>query len=500
MKNATLNQEDENFIGNEKVAESKDVEPKSKGNKLNIIDILIQKLPFTKFHYIITMVCIFSMICEGLIRMHLSYITQFLTKTHGWGHININLLLIFQLLFQSFGAFISQNARNIYWDVSSNALLAFLGFLNVIMIIIYSDPIVYAVSICIFSVFHGFIANICTNYLLEIMNVRIRSTMFLVVWSFVFLGKAVYGAIIWYLNIFRLVNPHLLLIPLSISQLFLCIYLLYMCDSPRILFNNNDYLGVYEFVIEIPEDEFKKDTNKGKIISMLEKTKTTIDEVYSKQDDEGIMRGFYSLFTKEFGKNTFKAILFVGLSTMFISNVKDSYPFGSKINHFSGKGHEIMTYYLTQFLLINFIIILYHVFDRIKTIYYAVFSLLLCISLMIILLVLRDSFIAILSVYEAIATFYFMLSYLYFSELITTKLRNVMTSVLHITVCLTSIIQLQTVDAWNSLDPYSSVYINILIGLALIAFEIFLKNEEDPRQMNLQEIDFAILQKHKEMS
>jgi hypothetical protein len=496
MKNANqdITHENDNFIKQET-----NIEPtKPKTFSLNIIDTLIEKLPFTKFHFIITMVCIFSMICEGIIRTHLFYITQHLSQQYNWAHGDINLLLMFQLLFQSMGAFISQNARNMYWDVSSNALLAFLGFLNIIMIIIYSDPIVYSVSICVFSIFHGFIANICTNYLLEIMNVHIRSTMFLFVFSFIMLGKAVYGAVVWYLNLFNLTNPHLLLIPMLLSQLFLCFYLFYMCDSPRILFNNNDYLGVYEFVVEIPEEDFKKDTNKQKIIDMLEKTKVTIDEVYSRQEDEGILKGFYLLFTKQYRKNTIKAVVFVSLSTMFISNVKDSYPFGGKRNLFLGKGNEIMTYYLTQFLLINFIIILYHVFKRVKSIFYSLFVLLLCISLMITLLILRDSFILILSAYEALSTFYFFITYLYFSEYITTKLRNCMTSIMHITVCLASIIQLQTVEAFITLDPFSAVMLNICIGLILLACEVFLK-DNDPRQLNMQEIDFILLSKNKEI-
>jgi hypothetical protein len=467
-----------------------------KKDRLTILDTIIESLPFCKYHFITTMICIFSMTCEGYLHEHIAFTSNRFMKIYNWTQRDSNILSTAQLIFQCFGAFISTNCRSKNWEITSNGFLALIGLINLIINMIYPDPLIYCATICVFSVFHGFIANICTNFLLELMKRRVRGYLFLVTMSFELIGRAAFGGIVWYFDLFNINDPNTYLLVLAVSQLFLTIFLAVQMDSPRILFYNNDFPYIYNYIKEIDDTALTDEKNKIKIIENLEKVKKEIDDKYEKQEDEGVINGFYLLFNRRSLKNTINAITFIILSLSLVSNIRDNNTLINKFlrnTNFLKTGYDVMLYYITLFIIVNLCNIIFYIFEKIKTIYYHIATISICLLSITCLLISTHSTILI-GILEAFGSFYYFLIYLYFCENITTKYRNCISGVLHISTCLAPIFQLYVIGIFNIFSPLTTILANVILGFILIILEISLKDNE-LRHMNIQEIDLMLLNK-----
>ncbi len=485
---------------NNKIDENLNLIKCYKKKSLTIMDNIIESLRFTKHHFIITMICIFSMTCEGYLHQYISFNSKQLMKLNNWTKKDSTHFFIAQLLCQCFGAFISTNCRSKNWEITSNGILALIGLLNLSINMMYSDPLIFTITICVFSIFHGFIANICTNFLLELMKKRVRGYLFLTVMSFELVGRALFGGIVWNFRYYGINDVNTYLLGLAVSQLFLTIFLSIQMDSPRILFYNNDFTHIYEFIKEIDDASIVDERNRAKIIENLEKVKNEIDETYEKQDDEGIINGFYLLFSRKYIKNTINAITFIILSLSFISNVRDNNLLISsflKNEHFLKSGYDLMIYYLSIFIILNICCLIFYVFEKVKTIYYHI-SAITIVILSTASLLITDNSTKIIGLIEGIGTFYYFLIYLYFCENITTKFRNCISGVLHIATCLSAILQLYLIGILNLFNPIVAIIANLVLGFVLIILEISFK-DNDLRHMNIQEIDITLLNKINEI-
>jgi len=97
---------------------------------------------------------------------------------------------------------------------------------------------------------------------------------------------------------------------------------------------------------------------------------------------------------------------------------------------------------------------------------------------------------------NCITYYYLMITYLYFSELTLTKLRNASTSLLYLFISLSLLIQIFLVKSMVNIYIFTTVIFNcfLLIGFGL--YEFFLLTV-DTKNLGLHELELMILRKEK---
>jgi len=205
-----------------------------------MIDFLIDNLSFSRYHFSILFTCIFSNMIDGYLFAYFQYSNKLILVKLSWVDSTLNVLQSLMLVFAAIGAMLGINAKTSDWDISSNALVAMIGFFCCIMTLVYSDTVVYISVFCLCCVCHGFISNISHNFLLELFPTKIRGLAFLLVRSCMFLGISLCGGFIWYLNLKGIEDPIFILFGFILLQTLLTITLIFIIDSPRVVFINQD--------------------------------------------------------------------------------------------------------------------------------------------------------------------------------------------------------------------------------------------------------------------
>jgi len=206
----------------------------------NIIDFLIENLSFSRYHFSILATCIFVNMIDGYIFAYFQYSDKLILVKLSWINNTLDILRCLMFVFGIIGAMLGINSKTPDWDISSNALVAMIGFFCGIMTLIYSGTFVYIFVFCLFSVCHGFISNISGNFLLELYPTKYRGLVWLLCCSTKFLGISFCGGFIWYLNSKGIEDPVFILFGFILLQTLLTISLIFNIDSPRIVFINQE--------------------------------------------------------------------------------------------------------------------------------------------------------------------------------------------------------------------------------------------------------------------
>jgi len=208
-----------------------------KTNKLHIIDNIIENLSFTKQHLAIILICVFDLIMDGYLCFLTTKASVLTHKLYNWNKSNNLNFFIFHQFFLAIGAIISTNTRSIYWDVSSNMLVSLIGGMSLTLIHFYQDLISFCTLISIYSICHGFISNICTNYLIEIANLKYRNFFYMFVQSFKIFGMLIGVGFVYAFSINDTIEtPSVFTIGLPVGEFILTFLLFFNIDSLRVLF------------------------------------------------------------------------------------------------------------------------------------------------------------------------------------------------------------------------------------------------------------------------
>lgn len=490
-------------------------------NHKYIIDHIIENFHFSRFHLATLFVCLFSLMADGFLNYQMSIASTLLKTKYQWQETDVNVLYSFQMIFMAIGAFVSTTSRSIHWDISSNFLIGTIGCLSIILIVFYSDPFVYTILLLTFCVCQGFIENICTNYLLELTKKKIRGFLFLLVSSFKLFGIAANAFLFSFLfGEYQVDDPSLVLIGLAGAQFFLTVSLIYFLDSPRVLFHNNELSRFYEFIQEITTEGKQNIYNqhlKTEVISKLDVARKEIEYNYGVQKNEGLFITYTYLFKKPHIGLTIKAIVLIFLTIVFLTNVNNSheefyiYSNMKNLDIFSisnvvtitPKGERVTKYsqffyYFTQFLVGILLSFAYLLLPKVKRIYFNLTALIISLIFLSLVVFIRQYFSYFFVFFDAFASFYYFLIYLYLSENTTTKLRNSLTSTMYIVAALTYIIQYFSVKTLANFNPFILLYLNYLIAIFLILMEFLaIDNSVDVKDLNLQEIEINILKEGK---
>lgn len=486
-----------------------------------ILDSIVESLHFTGFHMATLFVCVFSMICDGYLTFHFKMGQKLMEKRFMWNSAEINRLYSLQLSCMALGSLISQNVRTRHWDVSSNILLGSIGCMCILMSSFYSEAMTYSFMLLVFCIGHGFINDICTNYLVELVNLRLRGFLFLLVSSFRILGVIFgLGIFIYLYGNFGVEEPSLLLLSMIAFQLGLTISLIYLLDSPRVLFYSGELSQMYEYIQVITtehSDSIYNQQFKAQIISKLQSARNDIETNYGKLKNEGFMEGYRDLFVKPHLNITLRAAVFIfiiGVFTTMITNSHEyfyryysldmsSYLFSiNNISRPNGLGEKdinygLYIYYITEFLILISLCYSYYLLPNLKRIYFNLFSLLICGISMVCILCIKSNFVYFICIFESFSYFYLLLIYLYCTENTTTKLRNYLTGVMMSTLMFTNIAQNYFVPVISRINPNIAVYCNLGVLIVLVLMEFFvINNKRDSKDMNLQEIELNILKRN----
>jgi hypothetical protein len=487
-----------------------------------IVDSIVETLHFTGFHMATLFVCIFSMMCDGYLTFHMKMGQQMMIKKFNWTKENVNVLYCLQLGFMGLGSLVSTNTRSVHWDVTSNVLLGAIGSLILLMISFYSEAIIYAFLLLNFCVCHGFIQDICTNYLLELMNIKLRGFIFLLVSSFRILGTVFGVGILLYLyGSYQVADPGLLLIAMSAFQIGLTVSLIYLLDSPRVLFYNGGLNYMYEYIQVITTENHDTIYNqqfKAQLISKLDSARREIEFNYGNQSSEGFIMGYVNLFKKPHLKITFRAMAFIFLTIIFMTLITNSHEYFyiyykldsnsylfsfSNLSNISANAEKeinygLLIYYSAEFAALILLSLIYYYLPNLKRIYFNLTTLSICTITMITIFIVKNHFVYLIWVFETFSYFYFLLIYLYLTENTTTKQRNFLTGVMFMTMQMTLIMQFYSVNAMSKINPTTAVYMNFGIVIALVLMEFFaIYNKRDSKSLNLQEIELNILKNNK---
>jgi MFS family permease len=478
-----------------------------------IVDNLVENLPFSLYHYASVLVCLFSMLCDGYLAFHFKMGHQLMEKKFNWTQSNINLLTSICFMTIALGSLISTNSRTIYWDVSSNILIATIGSLCCIMMCFFADGTVYASLLILFAFCHGFIANISTNFLIELMKKNWRGFAFMIIGSMKFLGNFV-GAIIFlhYYGSILVDEPGFLSLGLLIFEILMGLSLVFLFDSPRILYCNNEmslFCDYLNFIDEIPNDNFKV-----VLVSQILEVRKLEEKKYGSQKNEGVVTSYFDLYKKKVIKKTLIAKIFsviitivlIFIPTCFeeylkylkiedqenifkITNIVKIFANGSRqINYY------LLIYYASQLGLAISLCLIFFFAKSLRRIYFTVGSLIACIVLNVLMLCLKSGQIYLFGIFEVFSYFYFLLLFLYITENIITKLRNSLTSIVFIILQFSNILQFGAVSFLSSLHPTVPIYFSLFLCIVLILLEFFLIDfKNNNNLMPLQEIEFKIL-------
>ena len=219
--------------------ESTPINKNSKSNKF-LLDELIDTLSFSRYNLAIIFICILTNINNGYFTIYLKFNEKTFLNTSKWTKFEYNTIVVGQHIFYSIGAVLSVYARTSYWDISSNSLIAIIEFLSTLMLLTFSDSLIFMITLVFYCFCQGYLSNLSTNYLLEISPKDQRGGLFILVSSCYFLGQAIFGFVAWCIsNFIKASDPNILLIGLVISSALLSIASLLLVDSPRVLFYNN---------------------------------------------------------------------------------------------------------------------------------------------------------------------------------------------------------------------------------------------------------------------
>jgi len=205
------------------------------------LDDLIDGLDFSRFNLSIIFICILTNINDGYLSLYFKFNEINFLNQLTWTSFDYQSILVGQNFLYGLGAIFSIYARTTYWDVSSNSLIAIVEFLSTLMLLTYSDTLIYKLSLVFYCFCQGYLSNLSTNYLLEISPKRYRGVLFVFVCGCRFLGQAIFGLVVLLIsNASRANDPNILIVGLVVSTCLLSISCLYLTDSPRVLFYNND--------------------------------------------------------------------------------------------------------------------------------------------------------------------------------------------------------------------------------------------------------------------
>lgn len=240
---------DSSHILNKSVFEKK---YKFQKHKIYVLDNIIENLSFTKYHLAIILICVFNMLIDGYLGFVLGKISLLSNKFYKWTDSDNTNFTIVQQLCLGLGALISTNTRSIHWDVSSNMLVTIVGTLALFFLNFFTDSISFCVLISIFSVCHGFIANICTNYLIELTNMKYRNYFYNLAYSFKIFGMF-FGILVFYGFSYNIPidNPNFYTIGLPIGEFILSILLIFNIDSLRVLFYSDEIGLLFQYLVEM---------------------------------------------------------------------------------------------------------------------------------------------------------------------------------------------------------------------------------------------------------
>ena len=195
---------------------------------------------------------------NGYLNFIITKINLLSIKYFKWSSSSFNMFTVVQQFFLCLGAIISTNTRSIHWDVSSNILITFLGVFSLFLMHFYTDAVSFCTLLSVYSLCHGFISNICTNYLIELFNNKYRNFFYNFCYSFKIFGMMISCFIMN--NIVydsRIDNPSLYTIGLPVGELILTFLMFFNKDSLRVLFYNNEIPLLYEYLAEMDFiDEF----------------------------------------------------------------------------------------------------------------------------------------------------------------------------------------------------------------------------------------------------
>jgi len=490
-----------------------------------ILEKIIEKFHFSRFHLAILFVGIISFTCDGYLQFHFRTSENIFKKRLGISPTEVKVLTVTQILANLLGALLSTNFKTKYWEASSNVFLGIVGLLCVILMSLYTDPVIYGGLVVSYSICNGFICNVCGNFLIELYNIKIRGAFFLFIFSFRVFGMSLACLIFTILfNNNQLDHFFLLMIGLFVLQLGLCISLLFILDSPRILFYNNNLIHFYEYIQEITtegKDNIYNRHFKSQMIIKLEDAKREIESKYGKLSSDGYFSNICEIWVKPHLKITIRAIVFVILAVLYFTNIRDSHLkilqfYNWNISEYiyytdgkqdtpsvedldSGKReykirYHLFFFYFLQFLICSVMAFIYYKFPQIKRFYFAVFSLSTAFITMILIITIEYAVFYLISIFEAFALFYYGLVYLHFNEMTTTRIRNYFTSIIFSTMEIIYIIQYFVVPNIFSTNPIPTIIFNMLIFVSLLVMEVlWIDHNNETRYKSLQEIEFEIL-------
>ncbi len=225
-----------------------------KNNKIYILDNIIENLSFSRYHLGIILICSFKQLMDGYLQFFLTKISILTYKNYNWTKGQNLTFIIAQQIFLGIGAVFSTNTRSVHWDVKSNVLINFIGSLSLLLNHFYIDSATFCCLFLIYSICHGFISNICTNYLIELINMKFRNFFYLFISGFKIFGTFIS---IFFILIFNGENFNnngdfsILSVGLTVGEFILSVILFLNNDSLCVLFYTDDISLLYDYLVEM---------------------------------------------------------------------------------------------------------------------------------------------------------------------------------------------------------------------------------------------------------
>ena len=230
----------------------------------------------------------------------------------------------------------------------------------------------------------------------------------------------------------------------------------------------------------------------------LEEYKQNFIKEHGEQTSNKFFEDYLILFgTPQFLMIIFKGVALIALITTFLSNVnfihldllQSNFKDMNYVYHL--KDYGLLLWGFWQFLVCASLCVLYHFLKIIR--FFLVLLIIVPISVFLILMSsVQIHYNIYIGFFNSIFYFYYLITYLYFTEFTITRLRNATTSVFYFTVAMTLLVQIFVVREMKRTYIFTGIIYDCFLIIVFILFEFFLIKMET-KDLGLHEIEKYIL-------
>lgn len=413
------------------------------------IDKLINSLSFKLNHLALLMIGMCCNISKGYILIHFFYCVSLYYEVFYWNTKEVSYLVLLFYSLSSLGNFFSQNYVSKDWNVVSHGILAFVVLLNLLMITLVRQSIVYAICLLIFGFCLGFLEISIFVNIIDTFSFKYRRVAYLSIHAGYLIGAAYCSIVIVILDGLDILNPCWYLFGLLLLWIIPPFFSFWLEESPRVLYYYNNSFLLAETVTALrqykPKNTHFYIAELKRVEEEIEKSKRLLIPYRPKYHN--FFSGYYYSFTSYQKNHSGLSITIIMVQTtlyLIIRGIEPSLVAMGVDNYtnllYDDAGWKLLVGFISEIVVFFFLVFLFYLLGNSKGIWFTLVLYIICLIIIILFIIFKQGYIYFLSAIEVIMFFNMVCVYLKCLETCLSVSRNALSALLNISFNLISII------------------------------------------------------------